>query len=240
MRRAHRRCGSTGGEVSARSSWPDPIGATPSDYSAVMEVVAALHALDADDAVGAVLVYGEGRSFCAGGDLDEFRRGISSSAYDFHRGGDGWAELMTMIARAAQARGRGAARARPRRRVRHRRRGGHRHRRRGHGRSAPRRSPSGCSRSSSTRRWSRRSGARPAHELALTGRRVDAEEACRLGLVHRVVPADDHLAAAREPPTSWRRRDGTRWSSASGSCGRSTSSRSSGPPPSPSRSVARS
>ena len=34
--------------------------------------------------------------------------------------------------------------------------------------------------------------------MALTGRRVDAEEACRLGLVHRVVPAGDHLASARE------------------------------------------
>ena len=36
-------------------------------------------------------------------------------------------------------------------------------------------------------------GARAAREMALTGRRVDADEACRLGLVHRVVPAADHL-----------------------------------------------
>ena len=36
--------------------------------------------------------------------------------------------------------------------------------------------------------------------MALTGRRVAADEAFRLGLVHRVVPADEHLdVAARSP-----------------------------------------
>ena len=40
-------------------------------------------------------------------------------------------------------------------------------------------------------------GARAARELALTGRRVSADEACRLGLVHRVVPDERLLDEAR-------------------------------------------
>lgn len=39
-------------------------------------------------------------------------------------------------------------------------------------------------------------GAGAAHELMLTGRRFDAAEAARIGLVARVVPADDLLASA--------------------------------------------
>lgn len=37
-----------------------------------------------------------------------------------------------------------------------------------------------------------------ANELILTGRRIDAAEACRLGVVNRVAPSGDALAAARE------------------------------------------
>ena len=39
-------------------------------------------------------------------------------------------------------------------------------------------------------------GSRRAAELFLTGRRVDAHEAARLGIAHSVVPAGDELAAA--------------------------------------------
>lgn len=166
------------------------------DYAAVAELVAALHRLDDDDAVGAVLVRGEGRSFCAGGDLDEFRAGLASSAHDFHRSGAGWAELMTMVPRMRKP-----VVAAP------------------HGHALA----GGCGLVAAADiavaaegtlfgtseitiglfpivvypALARAIGPRAAHELALTGRRIDADEACRLGLVHRVVPAGEHLDAAR-------------------------------------------
>ena len=67
------------------------------DYAAVGEILDALRSLDDDADVGAVLMYGEGPSFCAGGDLAEFQRGLSTSAYDFHRTGELWSDLMLAI-----------------------------------------------------------------------------------------------------------------------------------------------
>ncbi|MFP6850466.1 MAG: enoyl-CoA hydratase-related protein [Pseudomonas sp.] len=46
-------------------------------------------------------------------------------------------------------------------------------------------------------RLPRQIGLKPAMGIALTGRRVDAEEALRLGLVNQVVPGDQLLTAAR-------------------------------------------
>lgn len=166
------------------------------DYSAVLELIAALHELEDDDGVGAVLVYGEGRSFCAGGDLAEFQRDLSTSAYGFHQGGSGWAELMLLIPRMSTP-----VVVAP------------------HGHALA----GGCGivaaadvaiaatdtvfGTSEIRiglfpivvypTLVKAVGARAAREMALTGRRVPAEEAGRLGLVHRVVPADEHLETAR-------------------------------------------
>jgi methylglutaconyl-CoA hydratase len=166
------------------------------DYRAVLELVSALHELDADDAVGAVLVRGEGRSFCAGGDLEEFRQALASSAYEFHRGGEGWASLMTVVGRMrkpvvvaphghALAGGCGIVAAAD---------------------IAIAAEGTAFGTSEITiglfpiviyPTLAKAIGARAARELALTGRRIDAVEAHRLGLVHRVVPADEHLTAAR-------------------------------------------
>jgi methylglutaconyl-CoA hydratase len=166
------------------------------DYAAVLELLDALRELDGDDAVGAVLLYGEGRSFCAGGDLDEFRRGLTSNAYDFHRGGAGWADLMLSIRRLRKP-----VVAAP------------------HGHALA----GGCGlvaaadvaiAAEGTEFGTSEItiglfpiivyptlvaavGARAAREMALTGRRLSADEALRRGLVHRVVPAGEHLEVAR-------------------------------------------
>jgi E-phenylitaconyl-CoA hydratase len=49
-----------------------------------------------------------------------------------------------------------------------------------------------------TQRLPRAIGASAALEIILTGRQVDAQEALRLGLIHRVVPAAEVMAEARK------------------------------------------
>ena len=166
------------------------------DYAAVLELVDALREFEADDDIGAVLIYGEGPSFCAGGDLGEFQRGLATSAYDFQQGGAGWADLMLLIPQMrkpvvvaphghALAGGCGIVAA-----------------------ADVVIAAAGTVFGTSEIKIGlfpiivyptlvKAVGARAAREMALTGRRVPAEEACRLGLVHRVVPDDGHLDAAR-------------------------------------------
>lgn len=166
------------------------------DYAAVLELVAALDELENDEAVGAVLIYGEGQSFCAGGDLAEFQRGLTTPAYDFHRGGAGWADLMLAIPRMhtpvvvaphghALAGGCGIVAA-----------------------ADVAVAAEGTVFATSEVRIGlfpiivyptlvKAIGSRAAREMALTGRRVSADDAHRIGLVHRVVPAAEHLDVAR-------------------------------------------
>ena len=167
------------------------------DYAAVLELVDALEQLEADDAIRAVLLYGEGRSFCAGGDLAEFRSALGTAAYDFHRSGAGWADLMLLIPRMSKPVVVAA-----------------------HGHALA----GGCGIVAAADvaiaaegtvfgtseitiglfpiivypTLVKAVGGRAAREMALTGRRVEADEACRLGLVHRVVPADAHLADSED------------------------------------------
>lgn len=170
------------------------------DYAAVLELLAALAELEADESIRAVLVYGEGRSFCSGGDLSEFQQGITTSAYGFHEGGSGWAELMNVIPRMstpvvvaphghALAGGCGIVAA-----------------------ADVVVAAEGTAFGTSEIKiglfpiviyptLARAIGARWARELALTGRRIDAEEAHRLGLAHHVVAAADHLTEARRVAT---------------------------------------
>ena len=166
------------------------------DYAAVLELVAALDELENDDAVGAVLIYGEGKSFCAGGDLAEFQRGLTTPAYDFHRGGAGWADLMLAIPRMrtpvvvaphghALAGGCGIVAA-------------------ADVAIAAEGTVFGTSEISIGLfpiivypTLVKAIGSRAAREMALTGRRVSADDAHGIGLVHRVVPAAEHLDVAR-------------------------------------------
>jgi enoyl-CoA hydratase len=166
------------------------------DYAAVLELVAALGELEDDETIGAVLIYGEGKSFCAGGDLAEFQRGLTTPAYDFHRGGTGWVDLMLAIPRMrtpvvvaphghALAGGCGIVAA-------------------ADVAIAAEETLFGTSEITIGLfpiivypTLVRAIGPRAAREMALTGRRISADDAHRVGLVHRVVPSVGHLDAAR-------------------------------------------
>jgi enoyl-CoA hydratase/carnithine racemase len=168
----------------------------PLDYVAVLELLDHLDACDRDPSVGAVLLRGEGTGFCSGGDLREFEDARSSSAQVFHDGGSGWARLMTVVPTMrvpvicaahgyALAGGCGIVAA------------------------------ADIALASATTTFGvsevriglfpiivlpalqRAIGHRRARELALTGRRIDADEALRIGLVQRVLPDATFLDDAR-------------------------------------------
>jgi enoyl-CoA hydratase/carnithine racemase len=171
------------------------------NYDTVRELIGALHDADADEEVGAVLLYGHGACFCAGADLAEFEQSLGQSAFAYHETGEVWAELMTTAPRLgvpvviaahryalAGAVGlvasgdvvlaaEGTQFGLPEIRI-------------------------GLFPAIVLRVVAEAVGPSAARELALTGRRFDATEALRLGLVHRVV-APEHLldqarAVARE------------------------------------------
>ena len=168
----------------------------PLDYAAVLELNGHLAALDHDPTVAAVLLRGDGSGFCSGGDLKEFQSAAGSSAFTFHDGGDGWVTLMTAIRTMAKpvigaphgyalAGGCGIVAA-----------------------CDVVIAAEGTQFGMSEVRIglfpivvlptvAAAIGHRRAREMALTGRRIDAQEALQVGLVHRVVPADGFLDAAR-------------------------------------------
>ncbi|CAN5503553.1 enoyl-CoA hydratase [soil metagenome] len=167
------------------------------DYATVLALVAALEDLENDDDVGAVLIHGDGPSFCAGGDLAEFQNGITSSAYEFHTSGQAWVDLMTVIPRM-----RTPVVAAP-----------HKHALAGgFGLVAAADiviAAEGTAFGMSEIKIglfpiviyptvARAIGPRAARELALSGRRMDAVEAQRVGLAHQIVPADELLTTARQ------------------------------------------
>lgn len=167
------------------------------DYAAAEELVAHLEAAAADEDARAVLIHGHGRSFCAGGDLEEFARSLDNSASVYHDTGDAWVKLMRTIPGlrlpvVVAAHGHALA--------------------------------GGCGIVAAAdvalvaegtqlglteiriglfpaivySTVAAAVGPRRARELALTARRVDAEEAVSMGLAHRLLPAEGFLDAARE------------------------------------------
>jgi methylglutaconyl-CoA hydratase len=166
------------------------------DYQTVAELVGHLRAAEADEEVGVVLLYGNGPCFCAGGDLAEFQRNQAQSATDYHETGAVWEQLLTMIPeldvpvviaahRYAIAGGLGIVAA-----------------------GDVVFAAEGTQMALTEVRIglfpaivfasvANAAGHRAARELALSGRRIDAMEALRLGLVHRVVAAEKLLEEAR-------------------------------------------
>jgi enoyl-CoA hydratase/carnithine racemase len=154
-------------------------------------------AVAADDDVQALVLTGAGGGFCAGLDLDDAATLPDMSAAEFLRGQEGWAAAITAFRRLAKpviAAVNGAAAgagfslalaadirlAAPEARF---------------NAAFVRIGLTGGDCGSS---WMlpRIVGLGHAYEILLTGRFVDAPEAARIGLVNRVVPAEDLLAEA--------------------------------------------
>lgn len=166
------------------------------DYATVAELVHQIRSLGEDREVRAILLRGNGESFCAGGDLREFERTIGQSAFRYHETGKIWGELLLVIRQldvpvivaahgSALAGGTGIVAAAdvalaaegtrfglPEVRV-------------------------GLFPAIVLATVAEATGFSAARELALTGRRIEATEAQRIGLVHRVIAGGELLDAAR-------------------------------------------
>lgn len=168
----------------------DPQRRNALGYPEVRDLLEALIAARNDPMVRCVVLTGRGSAFSAGGDLRGFQEELKGSSHDFWDSGAMWAELFTLVPRLPYpvvAAVNGPALA------------------------------GGCgivaladlaiAAADATfglteiriglfpiivlPALERAVGARVARELALTGKRIGAEEAARVGLVNRVVPPDD-------------------------------------------------
>lgn len=166
------------------------------DYATVAQLAAALRRAEADPSARAVLIAAEGPVFSAGANLREFREELSGSATDFYESGAVWEDLFTLVPDMGTpvviAVG-GPARAGAFGLV-------------ALGDIVIASEESDFSLSEIRiglfpimvmPAVMRVLGHRAAQELALTGRVIDADEAARLGLVTRVVPAAELMSAAR-------------------------------------------
>jgi enoyl-CoA hydratase/carnithine racemase len=168
----------------------------PIDYATLDALLAALRGADGDAEVRAVLIRGEGKGFCSGGDLAEFRSEVESSSFDLYESGAALADLMTLLPRLripvvvaahgfAMAGGLGLLAS-------------------ADVALAAEDTKMGTSEIKIglfplmiLPALNAAVGPRRARELALTGRVVLADEALTLGLVHRVLPAEGFAEAAR-------------------------------------------
>ena len=159
----------------------------PLSTAMVVDITAALRECDADHGVGCVVLTGAGSSFCAGADLQEFNASLDAGSVEHWRSGDAWADLFRLVpsmAKPVVAKVRGHALA------------------------------GGCGLvalcdmavAAETADFGtpeidiglfplfifpaliRAIGRRNAMALCLSGRRIDAAEAQRMGLVNAVVP----------------------------------------------------
>ncbi|WCB95381.1 putative enoyl-CoA hydratase echA8 [Baekduia alba] len=183
-----------GGVVELVLDRPDTRNAL--SYELAARLVEELRRAAEDPDTRVVLLRGNGKSFCSGGDLQEFRTSLDDSAAVYHDSGRVWAELVrtlvtlplpTIVAAHGHALAGGCAIVAA---------------------ADVALLAEGTALGMSEIRiglfpaivygtLARAVGHRAARELALTGRRVDAGEAVALGLAHRLVAADDLLAQAR-------------------------------------------
>lgn len=178
----------------ATVSLNNPRKRNPLSTPMITELAEALRSCDADDEVGAIILTGEGESFSAGADLQEFAQSLSAGAVEHWLSGGPWADLF----RLAPTLGKPLVAAV-----------------RGHALAGGCGLVALCDFALAAENTTfgtpeiniglfplfifpallRTIGHRNALDLCLTGRSVDAQEALRLGLVNRVVP-DDQLDAA--------------------------------------------
>ncbi len=187
--------GENGGIVTVRLARPDKLNAlTPAMLDALERIALEL---DARDDVRCIVLTGDGaRAFCVGADitvwaalapLDMWRRWVRRG----HRVFDVWANLRAPVIAALNGHALGGGLelaavadirvADP-----------------GAQFGLPEASIATCPGWSGTQRLTRLIGASRVKYLALTGRRIGADEAWRLGLVHEVSAAGDALAHALE------------------------------------------
>ena len=168
----------------------------PLGYSTINGLIEALQSGDSNPDVRAMLLYGQGSAFTAGGDLAEFKDEASQSALDLHNSGNALATLLTMIPRLTKplvVAAHGYCMA-----------GG-----------------LGLLASADVALGARSTvfsmseikiglfplmvlppvrdavGLRRARELSLTGRRFDTDEALRIGLIHEALPDEGFIDEAR-------------------------------------------
>jgi enoyl-CoA hydratase/carnithine racemase len=169
----------------------------PMDYATIGALTQVMRQAAQDDHARTILLRGEGKGFCAGGDLAEFQSEASSTGFELLESGAPLAELMGLIpglpipvvvAAHGFAMGGGC----------------------GLVAAADVAIAAEGTRFASSEvkiglfplmvlpALSQAVGVRRARELALTGRAIDSEEALRMGLVHRVLPANGFVERARE------------------------------------------
>jgi enoyl-CoA hydratase/carnithine racemase len=178
-------------------SFNQPERRNPLGYGTMNGLVEVLRRASTEPDVRAILLYGQGPAFTAGGDLAEFKDEASESAHTLHMSGAALADLMTLIPRLPQplvVAAHGYCMAG------------------GLGLLASADVALGAD--STTYSMSEIKiglfplmvlppvsaaiGARQARELALTGRRFGSDEALRTGLIHQSLPDEDFVEAARK------------------------------------------
>lgn len=169
----------------------------PLDYATIEALAGSLRAADEDPSIRCVLIRGEGKGFTAGADLAEMASQLDGSPLRYHETGAAWVDLLTLIPRLAipvvaaphgfaMAGGLGIVAA-----------------------ADVAVASEGTTFATSEIKiglfplmilptLQRAIGARQAGELALTGRRIDEQDALRMGLVHRVLPHEGFVDSVRE------------------------------------------